>query len=241
MDLATAESVYDALVCAATFDDLAPLVQRFARVMDHDNFICDAVLETRTGRTANTLHNYSHTWIDRASRIPEPLYRLDPVFEHIDHRSEPIVWSGSTYAAAGVGEIWEESSAAGIASGVAVGVRGTGGLKLTFGLSRGDKTVTNSTEARNLMAHVLLFGTCLSSRVSDVLRPPLREERPSLTRRELDVLNWTRAGKTAWELGQILGISYGTASFHLQNAQRKLEATDKHQAVLRALDYRLLN
>ena len=41
-------------------------------------------------------------------------------------------------------------------------------------------------------------------------------------------------GKTAWEVGTILGISERTAVLHLQNAMRKLESVNKHQAVLKA-------
>jgi DNA-binding CsgD family transcriptional regulator len=56
-----------------------------------------------------------------------------------------------------------------------------------------------------------------------------------LTPRELECLQWTMQGKTAWEVGKILGISEQTAARHLNNATRKLDCTSKHQAVLKAL------
>ena len=66
--------------------------------------------------------------------------------------------------------------------------------------------------------------------------PPSHQlERPSLTPREVEALQWTMEGKTAWEVGVILGISERTAVLHIQNAMRKLEAVNKHQAVLKAL------
>jgi DNA-binding CsgD family transcriptional regulator len=42
-------------------------------------------------------------------------------------------------------------------------------------------------------------------------------------------------GKTAWEVGNILGISERTAVLHANNATHKLGSANKHQAVLKAL------
>ena len=47
-------------------------------------------------------------------------------------------------------------------------------------------------------------------------------------------------GKTAWEVGSIMSISERTAVLHLQNAMRKLDCVNKHQAVLKALRLGLL-
>lgn len=56
-----------------------------------------------------------------------------------------------------------------------------------------------------------------------------------LTNREYDCLLWTARGKTAWEVGQILGISEETTLFHLKNACRKLGVFSKHHACVRAI------
>lgn len=69
-----------------------------------------------------------------------------------------------------------------------------------------------------------------------ILVPASNDPPPaSLTRRELEALRWTMEGKTAWEVGKILGIAEQTAVRHLFNATRKLECVNKHQAVLKAL------
>ena len=57
----------------------------------------------------------------------------------------------------------------------------------------------------------------------------------ALTGRELECLRWTMEGKTAWEVGAILGITERTAVLHINNAMHKLNCTNKHQAVLKAL------
>jgi DNA-binding CsgD family transcriptional regulator len=48
-------------------------------------------------------------------------------------------------------------------------------------------------------------------------------------------------GKTAWEVGVLLGVTERTVIQHLQNAMRKLDCNSKHQAVLKALRLGLIN
>ena len=69
-----------------------------------------------------------------------------------------------------------------------------------------------------------------------VLLPrPIEPDAPSLTPRELECLRWTMEGKTAWEVGSIVGITERTAGLHINNATHKLGCANKHQAVLKAL------
>ena len=69
----------------------------------------------------------------------------------------------------------------------------------------------------------------------------MQPERPALTPRELEALRWTMDGKTAWEVGGVLGISERTAVLHINNAMHKLGCVSKHQAVLKALRLGLIN
>lgn len=48
-------------------------------------------------------------------------------------------------------------------------------------------------------------------------------------------LRWTMEGKTAWELGRILGIAEQTAVRHTYDAAQKFGCVNKHQAVVKAL------
>ncbi len=54
-----------------------------------------------------------------------------------------------------------------------------------------------------------------------------------LSRRELECLSWAARGKSAWEIGRILGIARRTLSFHLDNAKAKLGVRTICQAVVR--------
>jgi LuxR family quorum sensing-dependent transcriptional regulator len=52
---------------------------------------------------------------------------------------------------------------------------------------------------------------------------------------EAEVLRWAARGKTAWETGQILGISERNIRWHLEEAQRKLMTNNKTATVAAAI------
>jgi len=58
--------------------------------------------------------------------------------------------------------------------------------------------------------------------------------------RELEVLRWTSAGKTAREVGMLLSISERTAAIHANRATHKLGCVGKHQAALKAIQLGLI-
>jgi DNA-binding CsgD family transcriptional regulator len=66
-------------------------------------------------------------------------------------------------------------------------------------------------------------------------------DQPSLTAREREVLTWISLGKSAWEIGEILGIAKRTVDEHAQTASRKLGAANRTQAVAIAVRDRLID
>lgn len=60
-------------------------------------------------------------------------------------------------------------------------------------------------------------------------------EHVELTPRERECLRWAAAGKSEWEISQILGISEHTSEKHLLNAKTKLGAVNRVQAVAEAI------
>lgn len=62
----------------------------------------------------------------------------------------------------------------------------------------------------------------------------------SLTLREIEVLSWVARGKSAWEIGKILGISKRTADEHASSAARKLGAANRTEATVIALRRRII-
>lgn len=56
-----------------------------------------------------------------------------------------------------------------------------------------------------------------------------------LTPRQRECLHWVAAGKSTWEIGEILGIRESTVHATLENAKRRLGVTTRIQAVLKAV------
>jgi DNA-binding CsgD family transcriptional regulator len=62
----------------------------------------------------------------------------------------------------------------------------------------------------------------------------------SLTLREVEVLTWVARGKSAWEIGQILGIVKRTVDEHAGSAMRKLGAANRTEAIAIAMHRRII-
>jgi LuxR family quorum sensing-dependent transcriptional regulator len=71
--------------------------------------------------------------------------------------------------------------------------------------------------------------------------PPYVQRRGALTEREREVLTWVAAGKTAWEIGEILHIAKRTVDVHVRAVCRKLDAGTRAHAVAIAVRDRLID
>jgi DNA-binding CsgD family transcriptional regulator len=63
----------------------------------------------------------------------------------------------------------------------------------------------------------------------------------SLTLREMEVLTWVARGKSAWEIGKILGISKRTVDEHARSAAHKLGAANRAEASAIAVSRRIID
>ncbi len=165
--------------------------------------------------------------------------RRDPVMQHCRQHAFPIVWDQSTYTREGAGELWEAQASFGYRTGIAMALHLPEGRHFVLGVECDGPLPSNAQEVNRLVADLQLFAVHAHDTALRVLRPvrPAAPgaELPALTPRELEALRWTMEGKTAWELGTILGISERTAVLHVNNAMHKLNCNSKHQAVLKAL------
>ena len=74
--------------------------------------------------------------------------------------------------------------------------------------------------------------------VTKIAKPEALREK--LTAREIECLRWSAAGKSSDDIATILTLSSHTVISYLKSAMRKLEASNRMQAVARAYRYRLL-
>jgi len=168
--------------------------------------------------------------------------RRDPVTQHYKRESVPIIWDRRTYQAHGVADLWEHQASFGYCTGIAMALHLPEGRHFVLGVDRDQPLPADARELQRVVADLQLFAIYAQDSALRLLLPPAQQpERPALTPRELEVLRWTMDGKTAWEVGAILGISERTAVLHVTNAMHKLGCVNKHQAVLKALRLGLIH
>jgi DNA-binding CsgD family transcriptional regulator len=168
--------------------------------------------------------------------------RLDPVAQHCKRNSVPIIWDQATYTSAGKGSQWEHQAQFGYKTGIAMALHMPEGRHFMFGVDRDQALPKHPDELTRIVADLQLFAVHAQYAADRVLMPKSpAPDVPALTPRELECLRWTMEGKTAWEVGSILGITERTSVLHLTNAAQKLSCINKHQAVLRALRLGLIH
>jgi DNA-binding CsgD family transcriptional regulator len=221
-------------------DEFQGEVTTFTKRLGFDTFSATVVIDHMLGEAEfitvdNTPRAYKDFFRSRQSG------RSDPVMQHCKRQSVPIIWDQTTYVSRGLGEKWEEQARFGISNGVALALHMPEGRHFFIGVERDRPVPADPGELTRLVADLQLFAVHAQDAALRILVPTSVDPRvPSLTPRELEALRWTMEGKTAWEVGDVLGIAERTAVLHVSNATHKLGCVNKHQAVLKALRLGLL-
>ena len=164
--------------------------------------------------------------------IREKYNRVDPAFRLCRRTTEPFIWADAPYDAEReprTAEFVRRVEDFGLTNGLMVPIPripGRSGV-VWFGGSKPDLNIQTLPS--------LHFLALYSFEHLRKLRPPLYEKRPLLTRREVEVLAWVAAGKTAWEIGEILNIAKRTVDEHTQAVIRKLGTANRAHAVALAV------
>jgi DNA-binding CsgD family transcriptional regulator len=221
-------------------DEFQGEVVAFTKRLGFDNFSATVVIDHMLGEAEfitvdNTPRAYKESFENPQNG------RRDPVMQHCKRQSVPIIWDQTTYVSRGLGEKWEEQARFGISNGIALALHMPEGRHFFLGVERDQPVPADPGELTRVVADLQLFAVHAQDAAVRILVPgPADPSLPSLTPRELEALRWTMEGKTAWEVGDVLGISERTAVLHVSNATHKLGCVNKHQAVLKALRLGLL-
>jgi len=220
---------------SGSVDALRIAAERLAGELEFERYAINVI----TGRPDGGYH-----W-SNIGNVPEGYLQLwnmpgrgtaCPVMRHAKLTSLPLFWEREIYERAGVIADWEEQAPWGYGTGFIVGAHLGEDKHVVVGVER-EKPVTGTREhLTRKLASFQLFATCALDACMSLLGGEGGPEMDCpLTKRELEVLQWTFAGKTAWEVGVILGITERTAGLHVNTAAHKLGAVNKHQAALKAL------
>lgn len=216
-------------------------VVRFTHRLGFETVSAMTVIDRGLGQS--DFINIDNTPADYVEPFADPnCFRRDPVMQHCKRQSVPIIWDQDTYVTQGMGDLWEQQASYGYATGIAMALHLPEGRHFMLGVDRDQPLPSDRSELQRVVADLQLFAVHAQEAAVRLLVPTtLQPERPALTPRELEALRWTMEGKTAWEVGAILGISERTAVLHVNNAMHKLGCVNKHQAVLKALRLGLIH
>ncbi|MCC7413946.1 MAG: autoinducer binding domain-containing protein [Gammaproteobacteria bacterium] len=179
-----------------------------------------------------------------ATYIKRELFKSDFVYRACLGTAVPIVWSYDCrpQIVLGVGQsatirelegIERMVRTTGLRGGVSVPIRGPGGFFGYIVFSSSAHLDELRARYEDCCDHLLGIAYRFYDAAADKLTVHDALGR-RLTARELECLALLAIGKTLDEAAEILGLSYSTVRFHLQNAERKLGTPSRAHAIAKA-------
>jgi LuxR family quorum sensing-dependent transcriptional regulator len=153
--------------------------------------------------------------------------RVDPVARLCHRTVNPFEWSEAPYDIDNeprAAEVMQRATDFRMSRGFIVPIHSVAGYEACVSLG-GEHLDLNdrSKPAVHLMAMYAF------DRVRRLMAPAKPVQK--LTARQREVIAWSASGKSAWEIGAIIGITQRTVEEHIATACRKLGATNRTQAV----------
>jgi LuxR family transcriptional regulator, quorum-sensing system regulator BjaR1 len=176
------------------------------------------------------------SWPDAwtARYIERNYIRNDPARLHLSRSVEPFLWSEMTACDAYTPQqkkIVYEASEFRMKSGIIFPMPGLRSGPAMVTIAGENDDVSDDDLMRLHLAAIYTHAVVrkLSRLHSD---QPIR---PSFSPRERECLQWYAAGKSEWEIGEILSISEKTANTYLERAKQKLGVATRKQAIVAGL------
>jgi LuxR family quorum sensing-dependent transcriptional regulator len=162
---------------------------------------------------------------------------FDPVIHQLTAHNMPFRWSDMKYRNNGLAaRVMNEATDFGMKDGFGVPVYSGNGSIIGVTMSAEHYEVNKSEEACLHLAAIYFQARFERLRPQSAGEISIRK----LTPRERECLSWVAAGKSDWDISQILGISEDTAHEYVHNAIAKLNATTRAQAVAIGLIERVI-
>lgn len=217
---------------AASVDELQRLYSAAVQSEGYENLIFTSV----RGRDVGKLH-----WLEFPDGYPEYYFdkewdKIDPILTCALRARRPFLWTDAiTKSELSKPQIslLNECKDIGVHSGVAFPFHGPGNQLDILSISRRTSEPANQESLSLLNSISNLTWTRFLELTENDQFPQLEEI--ALTEREVEVLQWSKCGKSYSDIAEILSISKKTVEFHLRNAMDKLGANNKISAVVIAI------
>jgi LuxR family quorum-sensing transcriptional regulator LasR len=195
-----------------------------------------AVLKSKEEPIENAFlrSNYSKEW--RETYDSNKLGYVDPTVTHCLKSTIPLLWTPDNFTRPDQKNMYEECTSYGLRSGIIFPIHGPNG---EFGMMSFVSEQLADPKSQKDMLHSMALLSIIRDYVFESSKKFLVTPEPEiqivLTPREKEVVKWTVAGKSSWEISKILNCSESTINFHLSNIRLKFNVNTKQQAIIKAL------
>lgn len=178
-------------------------------------------------------------WCDRYFK--RKYHTIDPVVRRTPMLTRPFLWdqlADHYQLRPDERRVLDEAREAGLKHGMSVPLFGPLGRISVVSFA----SAFDDADPQDRIGHLKALAWQFHTAYGDIARPCDHgcERKVALSQREISCMRWVAEGKSSWEIGKILGISYNTVNFHVKNAMRKLDATSRIQAVAIAIRLNVL-
>lgn len=217
---------------ARSEQEMTELGSGFFRRFGVDTVVCGRLPGSRADLEAGLWYNSRPpSWND--AYIRHNMLRADPVLQELRRTPRALTWSealGRRKLGNAQRLVMGTARDFGMTEGLVVPVFDTRGTSGIVSLAGAEMDLSASGRVSLTMAAVYFYNHLCALR-----RGP--QASALLTRRETEILKWIVAGKSDWQIGQILHISSKTVNFHVENVKRKFGVATRIQAVVAAVQH----
>lgn len=190
-------------------------------------------------KNAIIISNYAEVW--RTKYDSEQYAEVDPVVTHSFRSILPIIWDPGIYKNQSARDFYEEASAYGLNQGATFPMRGTKGQIGMLSLKwHGTENARYKEKISKVLPNAIILRDFVLESATKIIGSS-NPENIRLTKRELEVLKWSAAGKTTWETSVILAMSTDAIEFHFKNIRKKFKVSSRKMAIIKAIQINLLS
>jgi DNA-binding CsgD family transcriptional regulator len=233
---------FERIARAASLVELAGEIAKVARHLGFAHYLYGARILLPNGDNLQYIYSgYPEAWM--AAYQSNGYIRIDPIVDHCfcQNSNVPLLWTEAVFDTPERKAFWEHAQAHGVASGLSVPIRGSRGEVALFSAANPEQGLDAIDHQVHTAGTMYLLGSYVHEAIRHLVYAPEQIDihSPELTPRETECLKWWVAGKSAWEIGQILSLSERTIRFHLDNVKRKFGANGKTGVIAKALQLRI--
>jgi LuxR family transcriptional regulator, quorum-sensing system regulator BjaR1 len=235
-----AYQVVEDLRMGKTEADMLSALNKAAGFFEYEHFFVTGLPEQRGESLApyTLLSGWPEAWNNRY--IENGYLDADPVVYRMRRSSDPLMWDEAPFSRedAAAARVMNEAPDFGLVCGLSIPIHSIQGFTAGACFSARHR-VRWMGQRRAALQLIAIFA---HSRTASIVAGRGGEAKPSprLSPREIEVIKWSSAGKSAWDISKILNISEDTVYEYIGNAQRKLGAANRTHAVAQAMRHGLI-